>query len=179
MQMRIWILSLSLLLSACSSVPVSTMMRMSSMDESTLQEVNATDLRTRITLLPDVSPNLDTTRLIVTTVTGDVERQYTFSLIEVAREPTLLSGGVFSDDIDMMSFTLKLSAEGLQDFNAMQKNFAEHSPDNMGLDVIVRLHNPDDLEEGILSVELLFSPEEDYFTLLDQYHYTVGEIKRY
>lgn len=175
MQRYFGILLFSTFLVACSSIPVSTMLRMSSMDAETLQEIQPEALRARITLEPQVTPNLEESKLSVTLGTLKGERQFGFSLQSDGQESIANEGGWFSEEAQLTAYTLKLSESAIADFKAMQAEFLQQSPESMGLNVKAILHRPDDHTSGVMTVELKLFSDEDFFTLVDEYHYTIGE----
>lgn len=174
-----WAGILALCCYSCSSIPVSTMLRMSSMNENTLQDIDASQLRTRITLQPSVSPNLQETKLQVTLDTAKGDQQFNFPLQADLHKSVVIDGGLFSDDRLMTAHTLKLTEAGVLAFQSMQQVFKDQEADGLGLNVQVRLHKPETHVKGVMTVELQLAQSEDFFTLVDNYHYTVGEKTKY
>ncbi|XOV79460.1 MAG: hypothetical protein ACFHVJ_00515 [Aestuariibacter sp.] len=145
------------------------------MDADTLQQIQAEALRARITLEPQVAPNLEESKLSVTLGTLHGERQFRFSLHSDGQENIANEGGWFSEGAQWTAYTLKLSESAIVDFKAMQAEFLQQSPESMGLNVKVIMHRPDDHTNGVMTVELKLFAEDDFFTLVDEYHYTIGE----
>lgn len=167
------------LLFGCSSIPVSTMLKMGSMDVSTLQVVDGEKVLTRLTLQPDVSPNLDETKLELSLDTKQGERNFQFPLAYVSKSDTVIGAGMFSKDRKMVAHTLRLSEQGVADFKALQEEFSRQEPEGLGFSVKVRFNRDESHKQGIMSLELMLTEEEGFFTLLDEYEYTIGEKRSF
>lgn len=178
--MKKWLIGTAVLfLSACSSIPVSTMLKMSSLDETTLQQTNPEDVRTRITLRPGIQPNLELTNLAMALELAEGSRQFTFPLEQERVDPVVWGGGLFSDDQQMFAYTLRLTDEGVKDFAAMQKASQESEWRGIDLDIHVKFIGHERGDQGTMTLELKLAADEDFFTMFDRYEYTVGETRSY
>lgn len=164
-----------LLLSACTSVPLSTMLKLRDFDQQQLQTLHGQEIRSRITLPRGVGPDLQKTSLRVTLEFAQGEQQFAFPLEQVSQEELTEGGGLFGKDQLVSRYTMRLSAEGLRQFAQMQQTLQGQSPQNVGLSVSAILARDKRHTQGIMTLELKLSDADPYFVLIDEYAYTVGE----
>ncbi|MDF2179349.1 hypothetical protein P2G88_13910 [Aliiglaciecola sp. CAU 1673] len=169
----------ALLLTACSSIPLSTMIKMRNFDQDSLQTLRAGDIRSRMTLPRGVGPDLEKTSLRVTLEFDKGEQQFSFPLEQLEQEDLILTGGLFSQDRLVSRYTLRLSEQGAAQFTQMQQSLQHNTPQSVGLSVSAILARDESHTKGIMTLELKLKAQEDYFVLIDEYAYEIGESKNY
>lgn len=157
-----------LALTACVSVPLSTMVRMSSFDERDFVALDPDVLRVRIRL-PEAFV-LDPSRsALAVDITADAGVHHgEFTLDAEATEKVQLSAGVFSGDVAGTAYTLKLSAESRKAFRRLQAFVERGPPSQVTIRIIPILSAfPADANSVNVWIDLQLWPGQGYFPLVD------------
>lgn len=165
---RVAALAGCLALAACVSVPLSTMVRMSSFDERDFVALDPDVLRVRIKL-PEAFV-LDPSRsALAVDITADAGVHHgEFTLDPEAAEKVPLSTGPFSGDTTGTAYTLKLSAESRKAFRRLQAFVERGPPGQVSIRIIPILSAfPGDADSVNVWIDLQLSPSQGYFTLVD------------
>lgn len=171
----VFILSVAVIVCACSSIPLSTMLKMRDFDETTLLAASSDEIRTRVTLDQGVAPDLEKMRLLLSLDLAKGERQFSFQLAMFSQRDYLQRGGFFQPDIARSEYVMKLTADSELAFQSLQRLIADESPNGLGVSLKIALDDDQKRRSGVINVEIQIEQQDGYFTLIDDYHYTIGE----
>lgn len=161
-------LLLCLALTGCVSVPLSTMVRMSTFDERDFAQLDPEVLRVRIRLPAAFALDAARSALGVRITAAAGEHRGEFRLDPERVDPTLLPGGLLAADVPGRGYTLRLSAESIVAFRQLQDFVAGGPPSGVVISVAPRLSAfPDDARQVRVWVDLRLREGQDFFTLLD------------
>ncbi|MCW8856493.1 MAG: hypothetical protein OQJ95_03955 [Kangiella sp.] len=154
------------LVQACSNVPLSTMLKMSSFDEEDFIRLNPEELRVR------VRSNTKTNVIEANQLTYSYKDTETYidqylSLEKLEEEKIRTVKHWFKDDsVEHISW-YRLDEEGVEQFRALQKHPFLQDKDREGtFELSVQtVYTEDSPLQFLLSVDLLLEPEDGYFTL--------------
>lgn len=162
------LLCLCLGMSSCVSVPLSTIVRMSTFDDRDFVQLDPDVLRVRIKLPQAFKLNPEKSWLGVKVASAAGVHDGEFKLEQVAKEQTELSRGMFSSNTPGTAYTLRLSPPSRQKFRELQGFVRRGQPGEVTITVAPRLSSfPDDASVVNVWIDLLLSPGQGYFTLLD------------
>lgn len=155
-------------LCGCVSVPLSTIVRMSTFDEQDFAQLDPDVIRA-IIKLPD-GFELDTARsslgVKLTSSAGDHFGD--FRLEQITSMRTQLSAGMLSSDVVGTEYALKLSAPSKLEFRKLQTFVGKGRPGNAVIAIAPVLSSfPEDATVATVWVDLLLSKDQGYFTLLN------------
>lgn len=159
---------LVLTLSACASVPLSTMARMATFDERDFAALNADEVRVKITVPEEFGIDAKRSRLDVEVTLSDRLHVGAFELEEEHNEPRTISGGIFSKPTEGTAFVLRLSEPSRQKFRDLQRLVRLGQTDNIKLNVAAVLSAAPAEATGVTFwVDVLLSQRQGYFALLN------------
>jgi hypothetical protein len=165
---RIAALAFAALATACSSVPLSTIARGATFNESNFGFLDARALRVKVSLPEGFVLDPGTTRL-----TALVSAPAGPRILDLVLRPlTTTSGtrvsGMWSREIAVTSFEMDLTDESAAGLRALQGLIANKKVTSVHLDVHVTLKTvPAGATSAKVWVELMLSPIEGYFPLID------------
>lgn len=162
-------------LSGCSSIPLSTMLKMRGFDKSDFIQISAEEIRIRVTLDKQVELNLDDSNLSVKLVSEAQTEMFRFPIELTSKEVVSKRSGWWSKEVSQAVSVFRLSKRGLKDFHKLQDRLQRASHGALGLDAHVALDPKHEHQTGTMSLELKLFEEEDFFVLIDQYEYEIGE----
>ena len=154
------------LLQACSNIPISTMIKMSSFDEDDFIQLNPEELRVR------VRSNTETNVIASNQLTYSYKDTETYidrylSLEKLEEEKVRTVKHWFKDDTVEHISWYKLDEEGVEQFRALQQHPVLQDKDREGtFELSVQtVYTEDSPMQFLLSADLLLDPEDGYFTL--------------
>jgi hypothetical protein len=153
-------------LTGCASVPLSTMLRMSTMNQQTLLELDPQQIRARVAVYGgfEIDPKSTQLSLDIADEAGRREsRSYTFSLVSKTNETR--PGGMFHSDYPVVAYAFALNSESVEDLRRLQKAFA-HSK-NPSLDFNVQTIAPGYYKAVRFWIDLKLKESEHYMTIVD------------
>lgn len=165
---RIFIMALAIILSGCSSIPVSTMVTMSQMDETDFINMAPEQIRARIHLDEPARIDIEKTQMTfsVETDKGSIPYAFPLELLEqgsIAAEPGLLFNVPAKTD-----YLLALSDEAIANFKALQQRIAQQPSGAFSFAINASLQEPPaSLEEINLSIFLKLREQDEFMTLFD------------
>lgn len=161
-------LLLCLAVTGCMSVPVSTMVRMSTFDEGDFMQIDPEIVRVKIKLPQQFSLNPARSWLGVD-ISSEAGVHYgEFKLDQVSMEPTEISAGMFSGMKPGTSYTLALSAKSKDEFRKLQGFVSKGQPGDILIRVVPILSSfPRDAPSVNVWIDLLLEDSQGYFTLVD------------
>lgn len=169
------ILLISFLLSACSSIPLSTMVKLSSFDEQQLTLLNVADIRAKITINQFINLDLENTNMGISIENDSGEMQLAFPLkvLSVTQNPA--QTGFLSKKNASQTFLLKLSAAGEKDFKKLQQQLQQPKKSKIGFSVDAKLKKNKELtpeqqaQTIVMTIEMKINNQDGFFTLFDEY----------
>jgi hypothetical protein len=112
-------------LTGCASVPLSTMLRMSTMNQQTLLELDPQQIRARVAVDGgfELDPKSTQLSLDISDETGKREsRSYVLNLLSKTNETR--PGGMFHSDYPVVAYEFALDSESIEDLRRLQTVFA-------------------------------------------------------
>jgi hypothetical protein len=157
---------LCLWLSACVSVPLSTIVRMATFDERDFVQLDPDVIRARIKLLEGFALDAGKSTLGVKITSEAGEHHGEFKLEKITEGRTQLSKGLFSGNVMGTEYTLKLAAQSKDEFRKLQSFVGKGRPGQVTIIIVPILSSyPKDAPTTNVWIDLLLS--KDYFTLLE------------
>jgi hypothetical protein len=155
-------------LGSCVSVPLSTMVRMSTFDERDFAALDPEVLRVRITLPQGFGLDVKRSWLGVELTSAAGTHQATFELDPERIQTAEIAGGFFADTRSGTAYVLRLSAPSKAKFRDLQSFVAKGRSDQITIRVVPRLSSsPKDADGVTVWIDLRLSQADGYFTLVD------------
>lgn len=165
-------------LAGCASVPLSTMVRMSTFDHRDFVALDADVLRVRVTL-PQAFV-LDTAKSWLGVEISSPAGSHTgeFRLTQEMMQPREVAAGVFSDDLPATAYTLKLADPSRAEFRRLQAFVAQGRPGNVTIRVVPILSSfPPDAPSTRVWIDLQLAAAQGFFTLVDGAELPMDKIR--
>lgn len=157
------------LLAGCASIPLTTALRLSSMNERTLFELDPAQIRVRVAVENGFEVDAENTRLTLTITNGagtKDTRSYRLNLLQKATGSR--PGGIFHSDYAVVTYELALTSESVADLRALQKLMAFTKNLNVDLNVSADLSTmPDNAKSVRFWIDLKLRQSESYMVLFD------------
>jgi len=161
-------LLLALAMDGCVSVPLSTMVRMSTFDEQDFARLDADVVRVRIKLPQEFALDAGRSSLGVKVTAAAGVHYGDFKLEQEGAQGTTLSNGMFSGSAPGTAYTLKLSAPSRSEFRKLQAFVGRGQPGEVVISVVPILSSfPRDAATVNVWIDLLLTESQGYFTLLE------------
>jgi len=155
-------------LSGCMSVPIATMAKLDSFDETQFAQLDPSALRVRVSMPTGFVLDPYATRLVTTVTFGETKRRDEFRLERVSLLPSSRKGGFFSGDVPVASYELRLAPESVAAFRGMQALARPGNVKDLDMNVQVSLKDaPRGARELRAWVDMLRDPVEGWITLID------------
>lgn len=150
------------------SVPLSTIVRMSTFDERDFAGLDANVIRVRITLAQGFGLDVRKSWLGVEIKSAAGVHEGTFELDEELTRVTTVPGGYFSDPEQRTAYTLRLAPPSRAKFKELQAFVGRAQADAITIRVVPRLSSfPSGATTTNVWIDLLLSEPQGFFTLLD------------
>ncbi|ACV26201.1 hypothetical protein [Kangiella koreensis] len=167
-----------LVLQGCSSIPLSTMMKMSGFDENSFTEVTAEEVRVKVR--SNTQHNVlkeNVLRYQYQGSDGVLDESFSLELIE---EDVRMIEHWFSDDSFEHSSVYQLDSDGRAKFKKLQQHPLINNKNREGkFKVTVTFKFTDQApKQVLLSVDLLLAPEDGFFTLLDDHEFDLEAARK-
>jgi len=157
---RTAILLLFLCITGCMSVPLSTLVRMSTFNERDFAALDAEVVRVRIKLPEGFALNVAKSWLGIEITSAAGAHQATFELDQELVQTSLTPRGSV--------YVLRLSPPSRTKFRDLQRFIGKGRADEISIRVVPRLASfPKDATSAKVWIDLLLSKTQGYFTLLD------------
>ena len=165
---RLLLLTLTIIMSSCSSVPLSTIARMSSFDSQDFVNLNPDDLRVIVVLPSEFTLDTKTSWMGVDISSSAGMHQGVFELREESVRSEETSKGFFSEPEEITSYLLSLTPASKVKFNSLQVFVSKAVAEDVAIRVVPKLASrPENATSVNVSIELQLSQEQGFFTLVD------------
>ena len=152
----------------CTSVPLSTIAKMSTFDWQDFNALNASELEVQITIPQGFKLNIDNSWLGVDIGSDNNHHSGRFLLKSLEVVKTYKDIGLFHDDAAVTRYTLALADASLFDFKRLQDYLSTHKAKDVAIRVVPKIKKyPHDLDKIQIWIDLKLSQKEGYFTLID------------
>ena len=155
-------------LSSCTSMPLSAISRGASFNENNIAFLDARGLRVKVALPEGFGLDLDRTRLRASISSSTGSREAEFALESLATTSEKRGGGYVSKEIAVTASEMDLTDAAAKSLRELQGFVASGKVKSFSLDVQVKLKEaPPGATSARVWVEIMLSPMEGYFTLVD------------
>ncbi|WP_152984452.1 hypothetical protein [Stenotrophomonas terrae] len=159
------------LLCACASIPLSTALRLSSLDERALVQLEPADIRIKVALPRGNTLNPEETRLVLRLQPdGEAAQVATMPLRLVGSSQGERSSGFFSPAVAVTTYDLALSTEGAAQLRGLQRNVMRLRSESGKVDISVNV-SFSEIAEGTKEmrfwVDIKLRANDAYMTLFD------------
>ena len=164
--------SIALLLAAlacgCSSMPLSTLGRGASFNESTFAYVDARALRVKVSLPEGFALDAAGSRLVAVARSPEGTKRAELALDPLATGTGKRGGGLWSKEVAVTIFEMDLTEGSVRALRELQREVASGKVKDVALEAKVKLGAaPEGATSARIWVDLLMSPMEGYFPLID------------
>jgi hypothetical protein len=150
------------------SVPVATIAKLSTFDETQFAQLDPSVLRVRVSMPADFVLDPEKTRLVTTVTFGETKRRDDFRLERVSLGASSRKGGLFSGDVPVASYELRLAPASVVAFRGMQALARPGNVKDLDMNVRVSLKDaPQGARDLRVWVDILRDPAEGWVTLID------------
>jgi hypothetical protein len=162
-----------LLLTNCSSVPFTTMIKLSTFNEQSLTQMTAEEIKARITVNEFLNINLAETKLAMSVESDTGELMLNFPLELIAVFKNIEEKKFFSTTPASQTYLLKLSPDAILDFKKLKQQLTNSTENKFGFAINAKLKKQENLnasqltQQLFMTIELKLGHEEDFFTLID------------
>jgi hypothetical protein len=158
----------ALLLAGCTSIPVTTALRLSSMNQQTLLELDPQQIRVRVAVEDGFEIDVANTQLTLTIASTGTKDAHSYHLNLLQKSRGSRSGGIFHSDYAVVSYELSLTPESVADLRALQKSMASKKNLDGNLNVNADLLTiPDNAKSVRFWIDLKLRQSESYMVLFD------------
>ena len=165
---KVILLTVILLLTGCSSIPLSTMLEMRSYSKEDFLATQPEQLRAQVLLVQPVRADLEKVELQLALETSKGLRLYQFPLQLLVEDQQPEVSGLFSTTPAKNSYTFKLSEEAITNFVEMQQLLAEQKSAKLNFTISSGLLDiPKGASSVTLTARLKLSEQNDYLTLFE------------
>mgnify|MGYP001597758427 CR=1 FL=1 len=174
---RAYSLILTLIISSCSSVPLSTVARMSTFDAQDFAALNPDELLVRVILPEGFELNTEKSWLGIDMISSVGQHQGVFELREESVQSREISKGFFSEPVQGISYLLSLTPSSRAKFSDLQHFVSKATAEDISIRVVPKLASrPKDATSVNISVDLLLSQSQGFFTLVDSAQLPLGKL---
>lgn len=159
----------TLFLSACSSIPLSSMIKLASMDDNDITRINPSQVRVRITVNDPAKLHTKDVRLALKfEYAGEGNSEYQFVLRIIDSRQIDATSGWFSSEPNKHQYEFVIADHSVDVFKKYQREFIKYGkPKKYHWTVYYYLKNIPAKDQPIdLDLELKFADNSDYFYLL-------------
>lgn len=164
-----WSLCLLVLLAGCASMPLSTVMRLSHLDEKTLLQLDPAQVRVRVAIPEGFALDVEQTKLTFVVANAGKDRQErSFGMKLLSTQAAQRNGGLFEGKVPVRSYEMMLNAEGIAQMRELQQLMQRQTFKDFSFSVNTPLAKvPPNARSIRFWTDLRFSQADSYMTLLD------------
>lgn len=165
----LWLVAALALLAGCASIPLSTALRLSSLDAEDVAGINPSGVVVQVSLPKGFELDVAGTRLGLT-LEDEAGATRTAQMGLVLRQQVSGSrpGGFFAGDIPVQTYVMALSDEGANQLANVQRSLRINEPSSLQFTVEAPLsRTPADAESMTFWTDLRLAPGEPWLHLVD------------
>jgi len=158
-----------LTLTSCTSVPLTSMIKMASLDDDDITVINASEVRVRLSLTEPAELETKDVKLVLKFEhLGDTKTEYEYLLEVIDSNKVDAAESWFTSGSVKHQYKFKFSRLSQLEFNKFQKAYLKQGkPKRYNWTVYYHLKQlPYQGEDLTIDMELKFSAQEDFFYLL-------------
>lgn len=161
-------------LSGCSSIPMGTLLKLSSFDEAYVSTLDPKKIRAKITVNAFLDVNVENTQLGLSIENSNGEMELNFPLQVITITQNKAVSGLFSQQVASQTYLLKLSEKAISEFKTLQAQLTPPQQSQFGFTVSAKLKKHKNLtpiqqeQQLFMSIDLQLNEKEGFFTLFDQ-----------
>lgn len=156
-------------LHGCASMPLSTMVRMSSFSERDFSALSADEVGVRIRMPKGFGLDVASSWLGIEVTSGAGVHSARFELDQVSLQGVALPGGFLSGPMPGVEYELRLSDASAGAFRELQEFVARGKSEDINIRVVPRLStSPEGAASVAVWIDLRLSRKEGYFALVDR-----------
>lgn len=164
---RLIIISISLMLAGCTSIPLSTMLEFRSFGQEDFIKLDPEHIVAKVELDEPARANIESTNLSVELSSERGVRSYQFPLVLLAEEHIAAESGFFSSTAAKNQYTFQLTDEAIQNFRQVQDEINHNEPLDIHFKIQASLEELEEsLDEIRLSLFLKLAPDRDFIPML-------------
>lgn len=161
---------------SCTSIPLSTMARFATADESDFVSLNPEVIRARVILDQPLEPNHENIALKMEVDDGQHVRILDFPLILESHTQRAAESGLFSSQPAKNAFTYRMTAGAAENFKTLQASYSPDDKSKYTFQISAGIkQQPEALETLTLSLELKLDNQEGFITMLDNATFDVNQ----
>ena len=165
---RLFLFSLTLFLTSCASIPLSTMLEFRNFGKDDFINIQPQELATNIQIDDPARAKIDTAQLSLDLQTAQGTRAFQFPLILSEEIRIEAVSGFFSNTPAKTEYRMRLSAEAIQNFKKTQQIFRDEQLEGFNFAVSTSVDElPADVTAIHISIFLKLSQEQGFVTLFD------------
>ena len=170
------LLALCLSMISCASVPLSTMMRMSSFSQEKFLGLPPEDVGVKIRFAEGFGLDVANSRLAIEVASSTGVHNAAFDLEQTGLQPVQLPGGLFSSPQPGVGYQLRLTAQSKNKFRELQAFVARAKVEDIAIRVMPKLGaKPDGATSVVVWIDLRLTEEEGYFALVKAAQITLAK----
>jgi len=167
-KVRILVVVLFLTLQGCASVPLSTMVRMSSFSERDFSGLSADEVGVKIRIPSGFTLDVASSWLGIEVASKAGVHNARFELDQVKLQAVELPGGFFSGSRPGKEYELRLSSSSAAAFRGLQEFVSRGKAEDINIRVVPKLSSsPEEATSVAVWIDLRLSEREGYFPLVD------------
>ncbi len=166
---RIFVIMFSLIISGCSSIPLGTMLQLSSFDEKSFLELNPEELKIKIQIDKPVKIKVDQTDLtmVLETSKGKTILDYPLKVLSIKDFPPRKK--LFTPLPGRTEYDFLLSKEAINNFHTLQSELRTDYPKKLNFSVGTGFDDfSEKLSKVTLSIFIKLDEDDGYITLFDR-----------
>jgi ABC-type uncharacterized transport system auxiliary subunit len=168
-RLRTWLimLALCLMLASCASVPLSTLVRMSSFSQEKFVRLRPEDVGIKIRFAEGFGLDVANSRLAIEVASNSGAHSAAFDLEQTELRPVQLQAGLFSSPQPGVEYEFRLSEESKSQFRQLQAFVARAKVEDIAIRVMPKLGDkPEGVASVVVWIDLRLTPQEGYFALV-------------
>lgn len=166
---RVAAVLLALLVAGCASIPLSTALRLSRLDQQTLVQLDPAQIRVRVAVPSGFEIDVEETKLSLDLGSkSGAHDKSRYNLSKLAETTGTRSGGLFRSDIAVNVYDLALTPEANKRFREAQRFALANEFSEVNFAVTSRMAlMPEDAKAIQFWVDLRLRQADSYMTLID------------
>ncbi|MDV6315322.1 hypothetical protein [Idiomarina sp. HP20-50] len=165
---RVLIITLSVFICSCASIPLSTMLEFSSFNKGDFLSIDPEEIRAKIQVNDPTKVNTDTVRMTLELDTSKGTVLKKFPLVLLANNNIPPDDGLFFSSPGKSEYILELSDKAVENFKSTQLIMSNKESGKFTFAVNSGLQQvPDSAKKVVLSIYLKLSAERGYVALFE------------